>query len=357
MNPRDMFKLLLLAAIWGASFLLIRIAAPVLGPVGLVTARMLIASTVLWLYAHATGRRLPALRSEWRTYLTLGALNSAVPLALEAYAVVHLSASLVAILAATTPLFTALAAAVWLGERLTVRRAVGLLVGMSGVAAIVGWSELSLTSTAALALGAALLSAILYAVSGVYVKVAVHHSPALPLTIGRELTAGLLLLPLALAAPQHSDVDALVVAATVTLALVMTAGGTLLYFNLIVRLGPTQTQSVSFLVPGVAVLLGVLLLDEPLTAGMVLGLGLVLASVGLVTDLGGVVWRWSAARLFRHSALRGTRRETLVAQFVGMPSLPTQPAGWVPGVGRGYDRQSTRRPVMQVRDVRAGLHT
>jgi drug/metabolite transporter (DMT)-like permease len=356
MNSRDMFKLLLLAGIWGASFLLIRIAAPVLGAAGLVTARMLIASSALWLYARATGGALPTLRSTRRTYLTLAALNSAVPLTLEAFAVVHLSASLAAILAATTPLFTALAAALWLRERLTIRITAGLLLGMAGVATIVGWSELSFTGGAALGLGAALLSAVLYAVNGIYIKAVVRDTPALSLTIGQELVAGLLLLPLALAAPPSGTLSAPVVVATVTLALVMTAGGTLLYFDLIARLGPTQTQSVSFLVPGVAVLLGVLLLDEPLTAGMVVGLVLVLASVMLVTDVGDGARRRLGARLFRRSAQVGAERRAPVAQPSGALTHSAPSVARVLGEAPGYDRQSMRRHVKPVRNVGDGLH-
>lgn len=295
MNTRDLLKLLLLATIWGASFLLIRIAAPALGPVGLVTARMLIAGGALVLFALATRRTLPSLRYAWRTYLALGALNSAVPLTLEAFALLHLSASLGAILASTTPLWTAVGAALWLGERLTARAVVGLALGMAGVVAIVGWSELTLTGGVLLALGAALLSAVLYALGGIYARSVVRGRSPLALTIGQELSAGVLLLPLALAAPPPAPLSLPVVAATMALALFVTAGGTLLYFDLLARLGPTRTQSVGFLVPGVALLLGVLLLGEPLTAGMVLGLVLVLASVGLVTGA-----TTGGARLGRH---------------------------------------------------------
>lgn len=338
MNPQEVLKLLLLAVIWGASFLLIRVAAPVLGPAGLVTARMLIASAALWMYARATQRALPSLVTEWRIYLTLGALNSAVPLALEAFAVVHLNASLAAILASTTPLFTALAATLWLRERLTVRAVVGLLLGISGVAAIVGWSDLRLSGAALLALGAALLSAVLYALSGISIKAAVRDTSPLPLTIGQELFAGLLMLPLALAVPPVGALSLSVVLATVTLALVMTAGGTLLYFDLIARLGPTQTQSVSFLVPGVALLLAVLLLGEPLTAGMLLGMGLVLASVGIVTELGDRVRQSLAARLLRRPSQISAERVAPIAlsSEARTPSAPV--AGWLPGEAQGYDR-------------------
>jgi drug/metabolite transporter (DMT)-like permease len=343
MNTRDLIKLLLLATIWGASFLLIRIAAPALGPVGLVTARMLIAGGALVLFALATQRPLPSLRAEWRTYLALGALNSAVPLTLEAFALLHLSASMGAILASTTPLWTAIGAALWLGERLTARAASGLALGIAGVVAIVGWSELALTGVVVLALSAALLSAVLYALGGIYARAVVRGRSPLALTIGQDLSAGVLLLPLAVTAPSHGPLSMSVVVATVTLALVVTAAGTLLYFDLIARLGPTRTQSVGFLVPGVALLLGVLLLGEPLTAGTVLGLGLVLASVGLVAGHGHVTWRRLVPRRPQPGATdlaRSARGRQDAPAVLGEPQFARQRLGYT---AAGYDRQSTRR--------------
>jgi drug/metabolite transporter (DMT)-like permease len=347
MNTRDLLKLLLLATIWGASFLLIRIAAPALGPAGLVTARMLIAGVALVLFAVATHRTLPSLRDEWRTFLALGALNSAVPLMLEAFALLHLSASLGAILASTTPLWTAVSAALWLGERLTARAAVGLALGMTGVVAIVGWSELALTGVVILAVGAVLLSALLYSLGGIYARAVVRGRSPLALTIGQELSAGVLLLPLALAAPPPGPLSLPVAVATVTLALAVTAGGTLLYFDLLARLGPTRTQSVGFLVPGVTLLLGVLLLGEPLTAGTLLGLGLVLASVGLVAGRGHVTGRQPVARRLWPGAADDAGPARVILAPPAVPSEPQLASQRLGYTAAGYDRQSTRRDRMR----------
>jgi drug/metabolite transporter (DMT)-like permease len=285
MRVRDFGAIVLLAAIWGVSFLLIRIAAPVLGPIVLVNLRMLLASGVLLIYAMLTKREGLDLRNAWKPYLILGALNSMLPLTLEAIAVVHLNASLVAILATTAPLFTALVAALWLREQLTLTRSIGLLLGLLGVVLLVGWSPLVLTIPALLAIGAALLSSLLYAVAGIYAKRAFQGTPALSLAIGQELAAGVLLLPFALATPPTTMPTMPVIAATISLALIMTAGGNLLYFYLIARIGPTKTQSVSFLIPVFALLAGTLVLDEPFTASMLLGLGVIFLSVALVTEL------------------------------------------------------------------------
>lgn len=303
--------MLLLAAIWGVSFLLIRIAAPVLGPIVLVNARMLIASATLLLYAVTTGRQRPTMRTDWKAYLLLGALNSMLPLTLEAVAVVKLNASLAALLATTVPLFTALVAAVWLYEQLTLRRGLGLLLGLAGVGVLVGWSPLPLTRIAVLAVGASLLASLLYAVAGVYAKVAFHCTAALPLAIGQELVAGLLLLPITLAAAPAVAPTVPAIVATGSLALIVTAGGNLLYFYLLARVGPTKTQSVSFLAPVFALGAGVLFLGEPFTASMALGLAMIIMSIILVVEL----------RLQPH--LRA-----VAASMRTVPNLISAAAGW-----------------------------
>jgi drug/metabolite transporter (DMT)-like permease len=323
MKPLDLLMVLALAVIWGLSFLLVRIAAPVLGPLGLVTARMLIASVALLLYGRIAGRSLPDLRGSWRAYVALGALNSALPLALEAFAVMELSASLAAILAATTPLFTVLAAAIWLGERLTPANMVGVLLGLAGVAVLVGGGSLPPGDTAPLAVGAALVAALLYALSSIYARRAFKETSPLALAVGQELLAGLLILPLALAAPPVGPLSPAVLAATLALALVMTAGGNLLYFALIARAGPTQTQTVAFLVPVVALLAGALLLGEPVGQATLTGLVIIFTGVGLVAR----------------------RQPANDAEALAKPHRAAQRATMlITSIGPLYDRHSRRLP-------------
>jgi drug/metabolite transporter (DMT)-like permease len=321
MKPLDLLVIVALASIWGLSFLLTSIAAPVLGPLGLVAARMLIASVALLIYARFARGTLPDLRAAWRPYLILGAFNSTLPLTLQAFVVVELSASLAAILAATAPLFTVLAAALWLGERLTIGNIVGVLLGLAGVAVLVGGGGLPPGDTAFVAVGAALLAALLYALGSIYAKVVFSGTSPLTLVIGQEFLAGLLVLPLALTTTPVVTPTPGVLVATLALALVMTAGGNLLYFALIARVGPTRTQVVSFLVPVVALLVGVLFLGERVEAATLLGLAIIFAGVGLV------------ARPRLAVAHAGTASTRIVATEFA-PSLPAGPL---------YDRHSRRR--------------
>lgn len=285
--------LLLLAALWGGSFLMIRVASPVLGPLPLVDMRVFLAGGALLLYALAIGKR-PALRARGRAFLTLGALNAALPFTLIAFAELHLSASLAAILNATTPLFAALAAAVWLGQRLTPTRVLGLLLGVLGVAALVGWQAIPITPLVLASVGLSLLAALLYALGGIYAGRTFAGVPSLTLAIGQQLAAGIWLLPVALASASGSRITLGAVVAMLVLALAGTSLGYLLYFDLIARVGATNTLSVTYLVPVFGVFWGRVLLGEAIHLGTIVGLAIILTSVTLVTGSAGPLRRLAA---------------------------------------------------------------
>src|SRR5215203_5471163 len=153
MAARDLGALILLAALWGASYIFIRVAVPALGPFVLMGARVALASGALALYAVILARGMPKFRSRWKEFLIVGAANSAIPFTLIAAAEIELTASLAAILNSTTALFVAVVAAVWIGESLTVRRVVGLLLGFAGVVVLVGWDPVPLNGAVLLAVG------------------------------------------------------------------------------------------------------------------------------------------------------------------------------------------------------------
>ena len=341
MKLQQFSALVLLAAIWGVSFLLIRVAAPILGPPTLITARMLIASGALLLYVFAMRRQLPTLHQSWKAFLILGLLNSALPLSLEIFAVLHIPPSLVAILLTAVPLFTALAAAVWLRERLTPAKMVGLLLGLLGVGVLVGWSTLQLTHMVVLAIVAVLFAALLYALAGIYAKVTFRSTPALSLVIGQELLSGIVMLPLTIVSPPVAWPTLEVLGATVVLALVMTAGGNLLYFYLLDHVGPTKTQSVAFLIPVFTLLASVMFFGESVTGGTVVGLGIIFAGVVLVNEVR--VW---PARFPRPAMPAWGLRTSLVdgASFPARLRTRSRPfRAWSVDVARVYDRHSTRR--------------
>ncbi len=284
MRPVDLVTLVALGALWGASFLFIRVAAPVLGPFALSEVRTLLAAVTLLLVALATGAR-PAFRARWRSFLALGAINSALPFALIAAATVHLPASLASILNATTPLVAALVAASWGGEPITPRKAAGLALGLAGVVGLLGWSPIAVTPAVLGAVVMAVLGAACYAVGGLYAARAFRGIPTLTLAIGQQVGAALVLLPMVAADLPVGRPSARVVLATLGLALPSTALAYLLYFRLIARVGGTRTVSVTYLVPGFGVLWGALFLDESVGPSTLLALATILVGIGLVTGV------------------------------------------------------------------------
>lgn len=282
MAKRELGILLLLAAIWGSSFLFIRIAAPVIGPAPTVEWRLVVAAASLVLWAAILRRRMPPV-VPWPRYLLLGLLNAAGPYTMIAMSELTLSAATAAILNATTPLFTALGAAIMLGDRLTPRKLTGVALGIGGVAVLVGF-----TPGHALPLGAVLLSlgaAILYAIAGIYAKTGFPGVPAQTMATHQQIGAAIVLLPFALLFHPHNAPTPAAVWSVLGLAVIATAVAYVLYFNLLREVGPTKALSVTFLVPVFGMLWGWLFLGERVALSSVIGLAIILLSVFLVTEL------------------------------------------------------------------------
>lgn len=284
MTPIDLATLIALAAVWGGSYLFIRVAVPAFGPAPLMGARVALAALVLWIGMRALGRPT-TLRRQAPDLLVLGAVNSALPFTLIAMAEIHITASLAALLIATVPLFSAALSAVWLGERLSPRRAAGLALGVIGVGVLVGWSPVPLTPALARSIGAMLLAACSYAVAGVYTKRRLAGVPAPTLALGQQVGAVAWLAVPAFLQPPRDVPPATAIGAVAALAVVCTAFAFLLYFRLIARLGPTGTQTVTYIAPIFGLLWGAIFLHEPVTRGMLAGLACILLSVTLVNGL------------------------------------------------------------------------
>lgn len=284
MRNKEIAALVAFGALWGGSFLFIRIASPAIGPFVLMELRVGIAAVALICYAFALGR-IPKLRAYWQPLLVLGFLNAAVPFSLIALAAIHLTASLTSILNSTTTLFAAMVAAGWVQEPLTAKKLGGIFLGISGVAVVVGWDPLPLNGIVLLSVTASLLAAVSYAVAVVYAKRTFAIIPPLSLAIGQQTAAAILLLPLAIFTLPNEAPAADVILSVLGLALLSTAVAYLLYFYLIANAGSTNAATVTLLVPVFGVLMGVLVLDEPFRWGTLVGMGIVLFGVTLVTGI------------------------------------------------------------------------
>src|SRR6267378_538706 len=260
MSAADAARLVTLAAIWGASFLFIRIAAPAIGVVATADVRMLIAGSALALYYALTGFDAEW-RRWWRYYLLIGALNCVAPFLLFGYAALELSVGLMAVLNATSPMWGAPLSALTLRERLSPGRIAGLLIGVVGVALVSGAEG----SARWLATLAGLAAAFCYGLTGVVLRRWGQNASARGMAAGTLLMGGVLLAPvLAVAPPPWPAVN--VVLAMLALALVCSSLGYILYFRLIADIGPAGALTVTYLIPIFGVVWGALFLGEPLSA-------------------------------------------------------------------------------------------
>ena len=281
MRVKDAALLVLLAALWGGSFIFIRIAAPVFGPVLLVELRVAIAAMALFAYMAVIGQR-PRLFHRWRAYLVLGAVNAALPFCLISTAELTLNASWAAILNATTPLFAALVAYRWNGDPLEARKVSGLALGIVAVAVLVGGGGAAIDPKLLVAVVLSLGGALFYAIGGVLAGKTLKGEAPPDLAFGQQLVAAVLLAPVTLASLPARAPTVEAVAAVVALALACTALAYLLYFQLIKQIGAVKTLGVTYLVPAFGVLWSWAFLGEQIRIGTFLGLAMILLSVGLV---------------------------------------------------------------------------
>ena len=272
MRRADTARLVLLAAIWGASFLFMRIAAPALGPALTAELRTLIAGVALAVYFAATGFD-PEYRRWRRQYVIVGIVSSAVPFLLWAYAALSVTAGLLSVLNATSPMFGAVCSAVLLRERLTARRVVGLLIGVAGVVLVT--QPASQPNLHYPAIAAALVAAFCYGLIATYIKRWASDVPSRGMAAGSQLAAGILLIPFIPLWPPAAAPTPGVVASILALGLVCSALAYLLYFRLIADIGATGALTVTYLIPVFGVLWGALFLGETVSLSMLAGAALV----------------------------------------------------------------------------------
>ena len=283
MKRRDIIDLLLLAMLWGGSFLFMRLSVPEFGPMPMVEMCVAVAALVLLplLLRRHRGDTLSMLTTNWRGLAFVGITNTAIPFSLFAYAMLSITSGFGAILNVTAPLFGAIVAAVWLRERLPWLRVVGLLIGFGGVALLV-WGKPTFTIGGdALAIAAALAASLSYGFSPSYMKRHLTHVPSLAIATGSRVVAAIVVLPLAVMHWPASTPSPSAWAAAIVLGLGCTGIAYILYLRLIRNVGPTRAIAVTFLIPGFGMLYGAVLLQEPVTTAMIIGCAVILAGTAL----------------------------------------------------------------------------
>lgn len=294
MTGASLARVGLLGCMWGSSFLFIKLALDGLSPLQIVLGRLLFGSLVLLAILAARGQRLPRRPVVWAHLTLMGVVANIVPFALFGWGEQRITSGLAGVLNGTTALFTmAFALALLPEERLTAARATGLLLGFAGVVVVVGpWDSNPLTSSLTGQL-ACLGAAACYALAFAYTRRFLAGRGYPPLVLGASQLAAATALMLAAAPVVAFDPPRLapvVVGSLVALGVVGTGLAYLLYYRLIDDAGATSTSMVTYVIPVVAVVLGVVTLGEPVTWNLFAGGAVVVAGIALAE---GRLDRWS----------------------------------------------------------------
>ena len=274
----------MLAALWGASFLFMRIATPEFGPVALIELRTLVAALVLLpiLFVSRKGHYLVPNAAR---LLIVGITGTAIPFTLLSYATLYVTAGYASILNATTPIFSALITWLWIREQLSVSAVVGLLVGFLGVT-VLSFDKQSVTAEVSwLPVLAAVMATLCYGFSANFTRQKMHHIHPLALACGSQIAASLTLLPLAIWFWPESSPNFTAWGSSIVLGVLCTGLAFILYFRLIANVGVSRTVVVTYLIPFFGVIWGMLFLHEAVSLLMILGAALILGGVSMTTGI------------------------------------------------------------------------
>ena len=284
MRPRDIAELIALAALWGASFLFMRIAAPAFGPVALVAVR--VGGAALFLVPLLALRgQMPELVRHWRPIAVVGVTNSALPFLCFTYAALSINAGLSAIFNSATPLFAAVIAWAWLAHRMTPARVLGLAIGFAGVVWI-AWDKVGVKAGGSTwAVVACLAATLCYGFAPSFTKRRLAGVAPLAVAAGSQLAATVFVaLPALLFWPSDPPSPSAWLTAA-ALAFFCTGLAYILYFRLIAHAGPANAVAVTYLVPIFAVAWGGLFLGESLSWRLVAGCAVVFVGTALATGV------------------------------------------------------------------------
>ncbi|MDP9378664.1 MAG: DMT family transporter [Chloroflexota bacterium] len=297
MSASELSLLFGLAAMWGASFMFIKVAVVEMSPLMLVSIRLALAAFTLLLVQRALGaarsKRISSapMRELWRPYLWVAIVNAIIPYTLIAWGEKYIASGTASILNASTPLFTALLASMGASyarspERLTPARVAGLLVGFAGVAVLVAGTganvEIGTGRSALMGQVAVLVASLAYGVGGLYARERFAGIPPILPATWQSAFGAVVLLPFALVLTPLRDIPSWqAVGSVAALGIVGTALALLLYYELLARVGATRTVMVTYLLPVMALIYGAVFLDESVGVYSLLGLALVLGGIAI----------------------------------------------------------------------------
>lgn len=283
---RAWIDLALLALLWGGSFLAIREALDEIGFLTSVAHRVTWASVMLWIIVAARRLAVPRSLRTWSAFFVMGCLNNVIPFTLMAWGQLSIESGLTAILNATSAIWAVLFAALFFAdERLTTRRAIGVLIGFVGVSTAIGLQNLASLELRSLAQLAVIGGTISYAFAGCWARARLQDQSPLVAAAGMLTCSTLVMLPLsrALEGPLEFDLSLSTWAAIAYFALAATAAAYILYYRILAAAGAGNLLLVTLMIPPIAILLGSWARDEALTSGAYLGFALLGAGL-LILD-------------------------------------------------------------------------
>lgn len=305
MKLKNFLWILLLAAIWGPSFLFIKVAVQEIPPITLVMARVALASLTLFLIIRAQGRKLPPLGRVWFHFAFMGFFAHALPFVLFSWGELHVDSALASILNGTTPLFTVILAHFLVADdRMTPIKLVGTLLGFAGLVALVMPSLLAGVRVETWGLLGMAVAAICYAVTIIYSRQHLRGLPPLVAPAAQLMMAAIFLLPVSLVVerPYTLPFPSLpALASLLSLSLLGTAVAFTVYYHILEKMNASELSMVTYLMPVFGVALGVVILGEKLNWNAYLGCALIL--LGVMTVNG--VFRFRGRLSRRQSAAQG----------------------------------------------------
>ena len=284
MTPRYVLELLLLASLWGASFIFMRIGSPEFGPVLFIALRTLTASLFLLPLVFISKKQAAFTGYKARIFI-VGIFNTAIPFVLFSYATLTLSGGLTSVLNATTPMFSAIVAYLWFRDKMSFTAALGLFIGFAGVYLLMldktalGQQAILLPSLAAL------LASLCYGISANFTKKYLTGISSTVLAAGSQVSATLVLLPISFFFIPTEIPSGSAIISVLLLGVLCTGIAYIIFFHLIANLGPARAVSVTYLIPAFGLFWGSLFLDEVITLNMLIGCGCILTGVALATGM------------------------------------------------------------------------
>lgn len=336
MKSSALGELLLLGALWGAAFMFMRVAVPEFGAVPMAAARIGLACLIMLAVVLALRQSLD-FRARWKTFLAVGAVNTAIPFVAYSFAAQHIPAGYSAIGNSTTPVWSALIAWLWFKDKLGPLKWLGIVFAFAGVLVLVGLQPVALTPLVIAGILAVVLAAALYATASFLIKRYLSDLDGFAGATGMVWGAAMwLLLPGLWFAPATMPSPASW-GAIAALSLFCTVAGYALFFRLIKTIGPQRASSVAFLFPAFAAFWGWLILSEPITFNMVAGMAFVLAGTALVSrdstgsaQQSGPTTTWERVR----------DSQLLPFAFAALPPLRRRIASWVQRDQRFYRNEA-----------------